>query len=272
MENSVLSLTVTWYLSINIPVAAYYQEVSTNNCLLIHIFILVYKPTVVRTTVAASESGLSRRSVETTPIILVAGLTAAIVVTLIFIIVLIVCCRKQRKHLEKQYVIEYKPEELFQHQQSSTCSSQDMQRVLQQDASCENCRSEESWKHQYSGNAVRTLKDVKEHLDSCFTSTRQTQCSQCCLKNNADSEQTIELRNSSADGGLNLNSRTSSQRTLSRHKSSSRELSSTDCSSSADCPISRGSESKSTFTESSLRDNPTNEKVSCDRDLRESVV
>ena len=250
-------------------VAAYYQYVSTNNFLLtINNFILVHKPTV-RTTVAASESGVKNRSVESTPIILVVGLTAAIEITLIFIIVLIVCCRKQRKHLEKQYVIEYKPEELFQHQQS-TCGSQEMQRVLQQNKTCENCRSEKSWKQQSCGNAVRTLKDVKEHLDSCFTSTRQTQCSQCCLRNNADSEQTIELRNSSADGGLNLNSRTSSQRTLSRHKSSSRELSSTDCNRSADCPISRGPELKS--TESSLPDNATNEKVSCDRDLRESVV
>jgi hypothetical protein len=71
---------------------------------------------------------------EKIPITLVAVLTAAIIAILIFIVIFILCCWKQRKDLEKQYLSEYQPQNVYQPFSRQISVAQEMQKSEKDDS------------------------------------------------------------------------------------------------------------------------------------------
>ena len=145
-------------------------------------------PTVAKPTQAKVQS-----KEQPIPTVLVAVLTASIIIGMLFIVVLIMCCRKQRKNLEKQYVNEYQPRDVFQPYTDQM--HHEMQKIDQNDS-----------RLVYGHNAepVKISSDARASLQN----------SQNSLGSHSDSKRTREPTSSSEM--YLANSRTSLQTTLCR--------------------------------------------------------
>lgn len=221
---------------------------------------------------ASSNNGL--QTTETSvPLILVVGLPASIVVTVVFIIVLILCCRQQRKHLEKQYVMEYKPAEILQYQRQ-TSVSQEMEKVVQQDVNPGSLWRREFWNQPYS-SPVRT-STVTERPHTFFATGIEEQCSQNYLRNQKYPERTNESRSSRIEDLNLVNSPTPSLGTLPGYNRTDRKPS-VDSKGNIDYSQHHGPppEYTSVCHSASCYDTPTNCKVSHQygsHHSRESIV
>lgn len=106
------------------------------------------------------------------------------------------CCRKQRKYLEKQFVSEYQPQDLFQHCTRQVSVNQEIQKCDQSQSTFN-----KSWNSDNT-EPVKSSKDARASL----------QTSQNSLGTHSDSKRTKEP--SSSSEMYLANSRTSLQTTL----------------------------------------------------------